>query len=102
MAIVTRTIGTAVEAEGSAELRIDHDDVDLRVRAVRIVNGHPTLTARVTARRNDGTGPVRTLDGPPAQTIEVAVATTPSQRLQLVVDARGRLDGVEYSFAWVV
>lgn len=102
MAIVTKTIGTAVEAAGGAELRIDYDDADLRVRAVRIVNTHPALTARVTARRNDGTGPVRTLDGPPNQTTEQAIPTSPSQRLQLTVDARGRLDGAEYAFAWVV
>lgn len=102
MAIQTRNIGTAVEELGSAELQIDYDDVDLRVRTVRIINGHPSLTARVTARRNDGTGPTRTLDGPPAQTTEQAIPTSPSQRLQLMVDARGRLDGVEYSFAWVV
>ena len=57
MAIVTKTIGTAVEAEGTATLQIDYDDADLRVRVVRIINTHPTLTARVTARRNDGTGP---------------------------------------------
>jgi hypothetical protein len=102
MAIVTRSIGTAFEAEGTAELQIDYDDTDLRVRVVRIVNTHPALSARVTARRNDGTGPVRTLDGPPNQTTEQAISTSPSQRLQLVVDAQGRLDGAEYSFAWVV
>jgi hypothetical protein len=101
VAIVTKTIGVAVEAEGSAELQIDYDDADLRVRIVRIVNTHPALTARVTARRNDGTGPVRTLDGPPNQTTEQAIATSPSQRLQLTVDGRGRLDGVEYSFQWL-
>lgn len=102
MAIVTRTIGVAVEAEGSATLQIDYDDADLRVRVVRIVNTHPALTARVTARRNDGTGPTRTLDGPPNQTTEQTIPTSPSQRLQLVVDAQGRLDGAEYSFAWLV
>lgn len=100
MALVTREIGRAYDPGDPAlvaTLEIDYDDGDLRVRTVRIVNG-TTLLARVTARRTDGTGPTRTLEAPAGQTVSLAVGTIPAQRLQLVVDSRGRLDGVDYTF----
>lgn len=99
MAIVTRTMAVLPWDEARvALLQIDYDDVDLRVRTVRVINPAPRGLV-VTAGRTDGTR-TYTATAPPNQTTEVNVPTGAINRLQLNVDARGRLDGVEYSTRW--
>lgn len=99
MALVTKTIAVLPWDEtATALLQIDYDDVDLRVRVVRVVNPAPRGLV-ITAKRTDGSR-TYSVTAPANQTTEQAVPTTPANRLQLVVDARGRLDGVEYSTAW--
>lgn len=99
MAIVTKTIAVLPWDETlTALLQIDYDDVDLRVRVVRVINPAPRGLV-VTAGRTDGTR-TYTATAPANQTTTQNISTGAAQRLQLVVDARGRLDGVEYSTAW--
>lgn len=82
----------------TARLEIDYDNVDLRVRTVRVVNPAPRGLV-ITAARTNGTR-TYTATAPASQTTTQSIPTTVANRLQLVVDARGRLDGVEYSTAW--
>jgi hypothetical protein len=99
MAIQTKSLGLLVEPEGNAELQIDWDDATLLLRAVRVINDHPTRTARVAAQRIDGSRRV-TRDAPPNQTTTQNIPTTQANRLQLTVTPEGRLDGVSYEFGW--
>lgn len=98
MATVSRTIGSVYDPDGGmATLAYDYDDATLLLLAVRIVNG-ANATARLVARRADGTGQTYTLDGPAGQTTEQAIGTNQAQRLQLSVTPSGKLDGVEINF----
>lgn len=106
MAIVTKTIAVLPWDETTtALLQIDYDDVSLRVTAVRVINPAPRGLI-VTAGRTDGrrtytaTAPGADDAHPTGQTTTVTVPTGAAQRLQLVVDERGRLDGIEYSTQW--
>lgn len=99
MAIITRTLAVLPWDETrTALLQIDYDDADLRVRVVRVVNPAPRGLV-VTAARTNGTR-TYTATAPANQTTEVNIPTTAASRLQLNVDSRGRLDGVEYSTRW--
>jgi len=100
MAIQTKVLGTAYEPEGFARLEVDYDDNQLRLRVARIVNTHPTLTARATATAVSDPTRSYTLNGLPNQTTSVNIPTGPANRLDITIDARGRLDGVEYQFGW--
>ena len=102
MATITKTLGLLVEVAGRAELQVDYDDALLRLLAVRIINGHPTLTARVTATSVANPARTATLDGLPAQTTAQALPTGAGQRFDVTFTASGRLDGVTYLFGWVV
>ena len=99
MATVTKTIAVLPWDDTlTALLQIDYDDVTLRVRVVRVINPAPRGLV-ISASRTDRSR-VYSVTAPANQTTEKAVSTGAAQRLQLVVDARGRLDGVEYSTAW--
>lgn len=99
MAIVTKVLAILPWDETTvARLEIDYDDVDLRVRVVRVVNPAPRGLV-VTAARTDGSLSYQAT-APANQTTEQNISTGAAQRLQLVVDERGRLDGVEYTTAW--
>ena len=102
MATITKTLGLLVEDAGRAELQVDYDNVLLRLLAVRIINSHPTLTARVVATSVANPARTATLDGPPAQTTTQAFPGGAAQRLDVTITASGRLDGVFYSFGWLV
>jgi hypothetical protein len=107
MAIVTQQL--AAFDEGRCRMEIDYDDADLMVRTFRCINdsvypvGHPlagqTIPAYGEARRTNGTGPTysQTFD---TTFFEQTIPTSPANRLQLTVNANGRLDSVEYSFRW--
>lgn len=99
MAIATKTLAVLPWDETTgARLEIDYDNIDLRIRVVRVVNTAPRgLT--VTAARTNRTR-TYSATAPAGQTTAVNISTTAANRLQLVLDARGRLDGVEYSTAW--
>lgn len=101
MAIRTKALGVLVEPEGRAELQVDWDDAAPRLTLVRIVNTHPTLTARVTATSVANPARAASLDGPPNQTTTRTLPTGQQQRLDITIDARGRLHGVEYQFGWL-
>lgn len=99
MAIATKTLAVLPWDETTgARLEIDYDNVDLRVRTVRVVNTAPRGLV-VTASRTNGTR-TYSATAPAGQTSAINISTTTANRLQLVLDARGRLDGVEYSTAW--
>jgi len=99
MAIVTKVIAVLPwDADLIARLEIDYDNVDLRVRVVRVINPAPRGLV-ITAARTNGTR-TYSVTAPANQTSSVNISTTTANRLQLNVDVRGRLDGVEYSTAW--
>lgn len=99
MAIRTKVIAVLPWDDARvARLEIDYDDVDLRVRVVRVVNPAPRGLV-ITAGRTNQTR-TYTATAPANQTTTQTISTTAANRLQLVLDARGRLDGVEYSTAW--
>lgn len=99
MAIQTKVLAVLPwDADLVARLEIDYDNADLRIRTVRVVNPAPRGLI-VTAARTNGTR-TYSATAPANQTTTVTVPTTAANRLQLVVDAQGRLDGVEYSTAW--
>lgn len=99
MAIVTKTMAYLPWDETTfARLEIDYDNVDLRVRVVRVVNTAPRGLI-VTANRTNKTR-TYSATAPAGQTSAINISTTAANRLQLVLDARGRLGGVEYSTAW--
>jgi hypothetical protein len=101
VAIVTKTLGEAVEAAGTATLQVDYDDQRLRLSAIRIINTHPTLTARLTAT-STSTAATFSLDGPPNQTSVQNVPAGQASKFGVTIDSRGRLDGVDYAFGWLV
>ena len=101
MAIITKTIGEAVEVAGTATLQIDYDDQRLRLTAIRIINTHPSLTARLSAT-STSTGATFTLDGPPNQTSAQGVPSGQASKFGVTIDSRGRVDGVDYAFGWLV
>ena len=99
MAIITKVIAILPwDADLIARLEIDYDNVDLRVRSVRVINPAPRGLV-ITAARTNGTRSY-SVTAPANQNSSVNVSTTSANRLQLNIDARGRLDGVEYSTRW--
>ena len=95
MATVTKSLGVI----GPAELQIDYDDALLRLLAVRCINGGDqpaSLTGFSVARPN------RTFafTFPAGQTTTQNVPQGANNRFDITVDARGRVDGVEWSFAY--
>jgi hypothetical protein len=77
---------------------IDYDDATLYLTALRCVNmtafpAYGTATQVLSGR-------TRTATFPANQTTTISIPTGGAQRLQLQLDGRGRLDGVDYSFWW--
>lgn len=101
MAIQTRVMGSCRdETNGTtAVLSIDYDDALLRITGVHLVNP-TTFAVFATAIRANGTGQTYTLNAAPGQTIDVAVPGGAQARLDVTIDARGRVDGVEYHFGF--
>lgn len=101
MAIQTKTLGVLVEPEGMATAQETYDDVRLRLETARIINTHPTLTARLSGFVVANPAKSFTLDCPPNQTVTQNIPTGQQARFDITIDAQGRIDGVEYRFSWV-
>jgi hypothetical protein len=114
MAIQTKVIANHLDAASVDPVVVfsfTYDDVDLRVRSFRCDNrsgdlpeGHPFKSTRAWGKAElaDGT---RSREGffdpnPVGQPTVITVPTTVAQRLQLVVNAKGTLDGVSFSSIW--
>ena len=83
---------------------LDYNATTLRVTALRCINktgqlayGELVQTLRVDANSTVGRkAGILFLSG----TTEIAISTSNALKLQMVLDARGRLDGVEGRFVW--
>jgi hypothetical protein len=100
MAIQTRDDGAV--ANGTIVFQYDYDDVSLRIVAIRCINGSAAPAwGRATQINADGTlNTSRTYATtfPANQTTVINVPTGASQRLQLFVNATGKLDGVRREY----
>ncbi len=98
MAIQTKTLGSVSDTDGTqATLQVDYDDQLLRLTLVRVING-TGRTARVTATAVANPSRTYTLNAAPHQTSTQNIPTGAQTRLDVTVDARGRVDGVDYQF----
>jgi hypothetical protein len=100
MATVTRTIAIlADDVSGElATLEVDYDDVQLRINVVRCIN--PTSLGVVVVAERLSNGRTYTNTFPAGQTSAINIPSGPNDRLAVTIDARGRLDGVEYHVSW--
>ena len=91
----TRIIG--VFDGGNVRVEIDYD-ASRRITALRCVNGSGLAlyaeAVQVSNRRKYASTFL------PNSTTEIPVPTGTAQRLQLVLNAQGRLDGVEYAIVY--
>ncbi len=96
MATVTKNL--AVFDGGNVIFELDYDDVALRLLVVRCING----TAQPDFGRATSTANGRTYSRTFAAnaTTEQAIPTNSQNRLDITIDARGRVDGVDYQLAW--
>ena len=102
MAIQTKTLAVLNDDVSGLNAIIDllWDDARLRIESIRGTN--PTsravaLTARATA---DGT--IFSTTFPAGATTTRNIPAGQLNRFSITIDGRGRLDGVEYSTAWVI
>lgn len=103
MAIVTKVLGTVGDAQvppHQAELSIDYDNALLRLTLVRIVND-TNQVAQVTGTATADPTRTFTMQCPAGQTATQNIPTGQANRLNITIDARGRVDGVEYHFLLV-
>jgi hypothetical protein len=93
MAIVTKPMGGFT----GITFQVDYDDVNLRLTAIRCIN----TTAHACRGQVTATANGRTYNRTFAanQTTELAIPTNAPARLSITVDARGRIDGVDYSLS---
>lgn len=97
MATVTRQIGAwSDNTNDTFTVTMDYDDVDLRIRAFHGDNRSPTNSATVSATDLSA---ARTYSKvcPPNVVTDQIVPTGQAQKLQLFINAAGKLDGVEWS-----
>lgn len=96
MATVTKTLG--VFDGGNVIFELDYDDVALRLTAIRCINGsNQPAFGQATATANGRTYS-RTFAA--NATTEQAIPTGAQTRLDITIDARGRVYGVDYALAW--
>lgn len=96
MATVTKNL--AVFDGGNVIFELDYDNVALRLLSIRCVNNsNQPAFGKATALANGRTYS-RTFAA--NTTTEQAIPTNPQNRLDITVDARGRVGGVDYSLAW--
>lgn len=96
MAIATKTLGGF--DDGLCRFELDYDDVNLRLTVVRCINNTAQpASAQATATAN---GRTATRIFAANSTVELAIPTGPTTRLDVTIDGRGRLDGVDYQLAW--
>lgn len=100
MALQTKILAQLVEDDGTATVEIDYDDVQLRLEAVRVINGG-TRPLHVDAIRTSDRR-LYQADFPAGTTTELAIPKNGADRFGISVDARGRIDGAEWALRWVV
>lgn len=103
MAIVNHTVASMVDDVSglTAVVSVDYDNVALRITALRVDN--PTSRAVSATARRVSNGRIYNSEFPAGQNTFISIPTSPpADRLAITIDARGRLDGVEYALAWVV
>lgn len=97
MATVTKSLGSF--DNGNVRFEIDYSDTLLRLLAVRCINNSTIpASATVTAVSQPTRTYTRTFAA--SQTTVLNIPTTAATRLNITVDARGRVDGVDYQLAW--
>lgn len=96
MATVTKNL--AYFAGTSVEFQIDYDNASLLLLAVRCINN--SAEAAYGKARHLGTGRVYDSYFPANQTTFLPIPTGPQTRMQVTVDARGRVDGVDYTLMY--
>lgn len=98
MAVVTRDVNGGTAADNTTwVVQYDYDDATLTITKARCVNNTPdqkTVAATLTSN-----GRTYSMACDPHATTEVNVPTGAAVRLQLFVDGRGRLDGVDWSIS---
>ena len=98
MATRTRTIQVLAHGDAPnqtiATVQIDWDDALLRLLAVRCINGTPVaVLAKGTVQKN---GRNFSITFPANATTAQNIPQNAAARLDVTVDAQGRVDGVEY------
>lgn len=103
MAIVTREQGRIIEDSGVAILEYDYDDVSLLLRAIRVRNTTP-LVVEVTAVKTTDPNAGRTVSRtyPANATTVQNIGTGAAARINITIDSRGRMDGVETAMRFVI
>jgi hypothetical protein len=98
MAIQTKTLSEQQAPDGQmVTFQFDYDDVDLRVRTIRCINPSASAAwAKAVLISNGRTYEHTFQPGQPNSTEELTIPTGQAQRLQLFVNANGKLDGVEW------
>ena len=99
MTIITKDIGGDGDpVRGYVKFQIDYDNVNLRLIALRCINNSTEACWGQATKISNG----RSYDMrfPPSSTTYIAIPTAPSTRLEITIDARNRVDGVEYHFVW--
>lgn len=96
MATQTRTIVTF--NGGSCTWTYDYDDVQLRLLAIHCVND-TSFNTRGTVTVNSNGRTFSRLVGPNS-TFDQNLPSGAQTRLDITVDARGRVDGIDWSFQW--
>lgn len=99
MAIISkRQGGDGDPIRGYVEFWIDYDDALLRLTALRCINNSTELAwGRVTNLQTN-----RSYEQTFAanQTTEISIPGNAAQRLNISIDANGRIDGCDYFFMW--
>lgn len=91
MATVTYRVGSL----GPVLVEADYDDATLRIQLIRVINPGPDACfVQATRQSNGRTYGQRFVAGTTFITIP---QSPPADRLQAVLDGRGRLDGIDWS-----
>lgn len=103
MAIQTKTISTMVDDVSGlvATISVSYDDAALRLTEFRVNN--PTSRAILGTLVRQANGRVYSTTFPAGQETFIPIpANPPADRIGVTIDAQGRINGAEYSFAWVL
>jgi hypothetical protein len=95
MAIITKTLGNF--DNGNVVFELDYDNVNLRLTALRCINN--TSQAAYGQARKTSNGRAYDMRFGPGTTV-IAIPTQTATRLTITIDARGRVDGVDYQLMW--
>jgi hypothetical protein len=96
MALVTQTI---VEFDnGNCVWSYEYDDVALRLTRLMCTNNSAFATRGTITVDKNGRTFSRTVNA--GSSLNVNIPTGPQARLEITIDSRGRVDGIDWSFAW--